>query len=182
MRRQVAQGGAVGKNGHECALRTFVFVTGQEGSTMQMKRMDTVPTPPGAEDGARDACRGLAQIIDRIGDKWTVMVVGHLSDGTMRFNQLMRAIPGISHRMLTLTLRALERDGLVARTAYPTVPPRVDYELTDLGRSLTEPLLQFADWASAHRGRIEAAQRSYDVRDPKSVGSLDRSHGDTARP
>ena len=124
-----------------------------------------VPTEAGSDEGSREACRGLAQIIDRIGDKWTVMVVGHLSGGTMRFNQLMRAIPGISHRMLTLTLRALERDGLVARTAYPTVPPRVDYELTELGRSLTEPLSHLADWASARRDRIEAAQRRYDARD-----------------
>lgn len=111
----------------------------------------------------RDGCRGLAQIIDRVGDKWTVMVVGHLSErGTMRFNALMRAIPGVSHRMLTLTLRGLERDGLIKRTAYATVPLRVDYELTTLGRSLTEPLAMLARWASIRREEIETAQAEYD--------------------
>ena len=118
---------------------------------------DVVPQPE------RDDCRGLAQIIDRVGDKWTVMVVGHLSErGTMRFNALMRAIPGVSHRMLTLTLRGLERDGLVRRTPYATVPLRVDYELTALGRSLTEPLAMLARWASARREEIETARAEYD--------------------
>lgn len=116
--------------------------------------------PPDAP--SRDDCLGLAQVIDRIGDKWAVMVVGHLSGGSLRFNQLMRAIPGVSHRMLTLTLRGLERDGLVSRTPYATIPPRVDYELTGLGRSLTEPLTLLARWASVHRGAIEAAQQRYD--------------------
>jgi DNA-binding HxlR family transcriptional regulator len=90
------------------------------------------------------------------------MIVGHLSEsGVMRFNTLMRAIPGVSHRMLTLTLRALQRDGLVRRTAYATVPPR-DYELTALGRSLTKPWAILAEWASTRRGEIENAQREYD--------------------
>ncbi len=111
----------------------------------------------------RDDCRGLAQIIDRVGDKWTVMVVGHLSEhGTMRFNALMRAIPGVSHRMLTLTMRGLERDGLVKRTPYATVPLRVDYELTTLGRSLTEPLAMLARWASIRREEIDTARAKYD--------------------
>ena len=111
---------------------------------------------------AREDCLGLAQVIDRVGDKWVVMVVGHLSESpVLRFNALMRLIPGVSHRMLTLTLRGLERDGLVSRTAFATVPPRVDYALTDLGRSLTEPLAGLAKWASANRSRIEAARRAY---------------------
>ena len=114
------------------------------------------------EMSARDECRGLAQIIDRIGDKWTVMVVGHLSGGSMRFNELMRNVPGVSHRMLTLTLRGLERDGLVKRTPYATIPPRVDYELTELGRSLTHPLIQLAQWAAAQRAAIEVARQDYD--------------------
>ncbi len=113
---------------------------------------------------AREDCRGLAQIIDRVGDKWTVMVVGHLSEHeVLRFNALLRLIPGVSHRMLTLTLRGLERDGLVSRTAFATVPPRVDYALTDLGRSLTGPLARLADWAAARRTDIEAARRSFDA-------------------
>ena len=116
-------------------------------------------------------CRGLAQIIDRVGDKWTVMVVGHLSAGPMRFNALMRAIPGISHRMLTLTLRGLQRDGLVKRTAFATVPLRVDYELTGLGKSLTGPLAGLAAWASANRPEIERAQQDYDKGDSASGSS-----------
>ena len=107
-------------------------------------------------------CRALGGVIDRIGDKWTVMVIGHLSRGTLRFNALMRAIPGISHRMLTVTLRGLERDGLVGRTVFPTVPPRVEYELTELGRSLTGPLSAMAAWATSQRGAMEAARRQYD--------------------
>ena len=127
-----------------------------------MKKMSVEVADPQLQFSTRESCRGLAQIIDRIGDKWTVMVVGHLSEQSLRFNALMRAIPGVSHRMLTLTLRGLERDGLVKRTAYPTVPPRVDYELTTLGRSLTEPLAGMAQWASVKRAEIENAQRRYD--------------------
>ncbi len=116
--------------------------------------------PAGQE--AAERCRALAQVIDRIGNKWTVMVVGHLSGGTMRFNALMHSIPGISHRMLTLTLRGLERDGLVERTPYASIPPRVDYELTALGRSLTQPLASLASWASLQLREIEAAREKYD--------------------
>ena len=129
---------------------------------MATSRLDLMEAGPGAP--SKDECRGLAQIIDRVGNKWTVMVVGHLSEhGLMRFNALLRAIPGVSHRMLTLTLRGLARDGLVQRTAYATVPPRVEYELTELGLSLTEPLTLLARWASDRRGSIEAAQRDYDA-------------------
>jgi len=111
---------------------------------------------------AEQECRALASIIDRIGDKWTVMVLGHLSEGTHRFNALMRKIPGISHRMLTLTLRGLERDGLVNRTAFATIPPRVDYTLTPLGNTLTDPLSVLAAWARSNRAEIERAQSNYD--------------------
>ena len=111
---------------------------------------------------AAEGCRALAQVIERIGNKWTVMVVGHLSGGTMRFNALMQSIPGISHRMLTLTLRGLERDGLVKRTPHAVIPPRVDYELTALGRSLTQPLAALASWASLQRQEIETARKEYD--------------------
>src|SRR6201746_2534405 len=85
-------------------------------------------------------CRAVSEVLSRVGDKWTVLVVSTLGDGPKRFNELRRALGSISQRMLTLTLRALERDGLVTRTVFPTVPPRVDYELTDLGRSLLEPV------------------------------------------
>ena len=109
-------------------------------------------------------CRSLGQVIDRIADKWAVMVIGHLSQSeTLRFNELLRAIPGVSHRMLTLTLRGLHRDGIVERTPYATIPPRVDYNLTPLGLSLTEPLSVLAAWASENRQAIEAARERHDI-------------------
>jgi DNA-binding HxlR family transcriptional regulator len=107
-------------------------------------------------------CKALGQILERIGDKWTIMIVGALSRGPMRFNALQRAIPGLSHKMLTVTLRGLERDGLVKRTAYPTIPPRVDYELTPQGLSLHEPLLTLASWARSQRDYIEASRKGFD--------------------
>jgi len=106
-------------------------------------------------------CRLMAQILDRIGNKWTILVVGVLSGGPMRFNGIMRAIEGVSHRMLTFTLRRLEEDGLVTRTAWPTIPPKVEYELTDLGRALTGPLKTLADWAERNRPHIEAARERF---------------------
>jgi len=109
-------------------------------------------------------CRLVAQVLDRIGDKWTVLVVGVLSNGPMRFNAIMRTINGVSHRMLTLTLRALEQDGLVKRTAYATSPPKVEYELTELGRSLIDPLTTLSAWAQQNRLAIEAAQRRHQAR------------------
>jgi len=115
-----------------------------------------------------DTCKALGNILDRVGDKWTVMVVGMLSTGPMRFNALHRAVPGVSHRMLTLTLRGLERDGLVSRTAFPTVPPRVDYELTALGRSLKAPLEVLAKWVSKNQAAVEIARVTFDER---SLGS-----------
>ena len=114
-----------------------------------------------AAEGAAN-CKALGRIFDRIADKWTIMVVGVLSHGPMRFNALQRNIPGISHRMLTLTLRGLERDGLVSRTVTPTIPPRVDYELTELGRSLREPVRALGDWAIAHIDCIRTAQQRFD--------------------
>jgi DNA-binding HxlR family transcriptional regulator len=109
-----------------------------------------------------DECRAVGQILDRIGDKWTVMVVGALSNGPLRFNAIMREIGGVSHRMLTLTLRGLERDGLVTRTAYATIPPKVEYELTELGRSLIEPLRVLATWAVKHRPEMERARAKFE--------------------
>ena len=116
--------------------------------------------------GAHDEhanCKAFAQVLDRVGDKWTVMAVGALSDGPMRFNAILRLIGGVSHRMLTLTLRGLERDGLVTRTAYPTIPPRVDYELTALGQSLIEPLKILGTWGLNNQKAMEAARARYDA-------------------
>lgn len=115
-----------------------------------------------ASEGAAN-CKALGQILDRVGDKWTIMVVGVLSGGTMRFNALQRAIPGVSHRMLAMTLRGLERDGLVKRTSFATIPPRVDYELTERGHSLHVPLLTLAAWARSQQSGIAASRQQYDV-------------------
>lgn len=118
--------------------------------------MDEALENPVMEADPHADCRALGGILDRIGNKWTVMVVGALAGGPLRFNQIMRKIGGVSHRMLTLTLRGLEADGLVTRTAYAEVPPRVEYELTDTGRSLIGPLKVLAEWAVEHRAAIEA--------------------------
>lgn len=107
-------------------------------------------------------CAAMGDILNRIGDKWSVMVVGHLKTGTMRFSQLRRAIDGVSQRMLTLTLRNLERDGLVTRTVFPQIPPRVEYELTALGWTLTEPIGALWDWAAAHQDAVAEARTAYD--------------------
>ena len=112
------------------------------------------------DDHAR--CKALGRVLDRIGDKWTVMVVGALSKGPVRFNALMRFVEGVSHRMLTLTLRGLEKDGLVKRTVYPTVPPKVEYQLTEVGCSLIEPLSALTAWAQTNLPAIEAARATND--------------------
>ena len=101
-------------------------------------------------------------ILDRIGDRWTVLIVGALSDGVQRFSDLRRRIEGVSQKMLTQTLRGLERDGLVRRTVYPEVPVRVEYRLTEAGRTLCEPLRALQEWAVAHMADVSASQRTYD--------------------
>src|SRR6201992_4168801 len=101
-------------------------------------------------------------VLDRIGDKWTVLVVSALSTGTLRFTELRARMGQVAPKVLTQTLRALERDGIVVRTVYAQVPPRVDYELTDLGRSLAEPIAVIQDWAEVHVGRVLAARTNYD--------------------
>ena len=108
-------------------------------------------------------CRAVSEVLARVGDKWTVLVVATLGDGPKRFNELRRALGSISQRMLTLTLRALERDGLVTRTLFPTIPPRVDYELTWLGHSLLEPVSSLSLWARQNRSAIEVARRQFDA-------------------
>lgn len=107
-------------------------------------------------------CRAVADILSRIGDKWSVLIVMLLADGPKRFNELKRMVGGISQRMLTLTLRGLERDGLVTRTVFPTIPPRVDYELTALGQSLRGPVQALGSWAFEHQEVIGHARRVFD--------------------
>jgi len=116
-------------------------------------------------------CKSVAPVLHRIGDKWSVLIVMMLSDGAKRFNQLKREIDGISQRMLTLTLRGLERDGLVTRTVTPSIPPRVDYELTEVGQSLREPVSALGDWAIAHIDCIRAAQERYDEAQDQSAAA-----------
>ena len=114
------------------------------------------------KDPSNPVCRTISTLLSRIGDKWTVLVVSELGDSPKRFNELRRALGSISQRMLTLTLRALERDGLVTRTVFPTTPPRVDYELTRLGRSLLEPVSSLGLWARQNRAAIQDARRRFD--------------------
>ncbi|MBB3237759.1 winged helix-turn-helix transcriptional regulator [Phyllobacterium endophyticum] len=109
------------------------------------------------------ACTAVHHILTRVGDKWTVLVVNYLGNRSMRFNELKRAINGISQKMLTSTLRGLERDGFVTRTVYPTIPPRVDYELTDLGRDLLVPLRGLGDWAIKNEQRVSEARARFDA-------------------
>ncbi len=109
-----------------------------------------------------DANCPTRRILDRIGDRWTVLIIGALGDGDARFSELRRRIDGISQKMLTQTLRGLERDGLVVRTVYPEVPVRVEYALTNAGRTLLEPLSALQVWAIEHLGDVSASQHAYD--------------------
>ena len=102
------------------------------------------------------------QVLDRIGDRWSVLILVALSHGPMRYTELSRRIDGVSQKMLTQTLRGLERDGMVARTVHPVIPPRVDYELTDLGRTLRRPISALEAWAIAHMDDVVAARVVYD--------------------
>jgi DNA-binding HxlR family transcriptional regulator len=106
----------------------------------------------------------VREVLSRVGDKWSVLVVSLLRDGPKRFSELRSTIEGISQRMLTLTLRGLERDGLITRTVEPTAPPRVHYELTGLGRTLLDPILTLATWATDHRAAIQDSRQQYDTK------------------
>ncbi|SEG79463.1 DNA-binding transcriptional regulator, HxlR family [Thermomonospora echinospora] len=121
-----------------------------------MQAIDPTAHSPGA-------CQAR-EVLDRVGDKWSLYVISQLGSGTKRFNELKREIDGISQRMLTVTLRGLERDGIVTRTMYPVMPPRVEYSLTDLGRTLLETVGTFVRWAEENLDQIEAARARYDAR------------------
>ncbi|WP_414475815.1 winged helix-turn-helix transcriptional regulator [Microvirga sp. M2] len=116
-------------------------------------------------------CHTVTEILSRVGDKWSVQVVVQLGGGSKRFNELRRAVGGISQRMLTLTLRGLERDGLVTRTVYPTIPPRVEYRLTELGCSLLKTVKALGSWAIENRQEILQARRRFD----EATGTVVRS-------
>ena len=124
------------------------------------KIVPALPPRPHQHEG----CRAVASVLARVGDKWSVLVIMTLHERPKRFNEIKREIDGISQRMLTLTLRGLERDGLVTRTVFPTIPPRVDYELTDLGRGLSKPVLALGQWAVEHQAQIQDARMRFDLR------------------
>lgn len=118
-----------------------------------------------------DVCRGddetaghIRDILGRIGDKWSMLVVSMLEHGPQRYGSLARDIPGISQRMLTVTLQRLERDGLVTRTSYPEIPPRVEYALSPLGESVHEPIDALAKWAYRHRDEFVSSRERFDAR------------------
>lgn len=125
-------------------------------------RPDRSPDGTGACSSAHPASAVIREVLSRVGDKWSLLIIGTLHDGPLRFTELQRRIDGISHRMLTQTLRSLERDGLVTRRAYPEIPPRVEYSATDLGRSLAEPVLGLVGWAADHHERITDARAAFD--------------------
>jgi DNA-binding HxlR family transcriptional regulator len=127
------------------------------------ERTATSPGHTRVSDIESHDCRAVSGILSRIGDKWSVLIIQRLGEGPRRFNEIKRMIGGISQRMLTLTLRNLERDGLVSRTVTPTVPPRVDYALTDLGRDLLVPVQALGAWAIEHTPCIAAARARFDA-------------------
>jgi DNA-binding HxlR family transcriptional regulator len=144
--------------------------TPQEGTFMSPSHID-FPEPSLAR------CQVTREVLDRVGDKWTLFIVGALRHGPRRFSELKRSIGSVSQRMLTLTLRGLERDGLVTRTVFPTIPPRVDYELTELGVTLLAPVAALISWAERSMPRIEEARRSFD----REAGSGAGAEEDLAR-
>jgi DNA-binding HxlR family transcriptional regulator len=132
----------------------------QERKNLSPRHSD-VTEPPASHDSA--ACRSVTPVLNRVGDKWSMQIVMALSRGSKRFSELKREIDGVSQRMLTLSLRGLERDGLISRHVTPTIPPRVDYELTELGISLREPVVALGQWALDHIDCIRAAQQRFDA-------------------
>ncbi len=116
----------------------------------------------GFEDLPPEVCQSVGDVLARVGDKWSILVIHMLSQRTMRFSELKRSLGSISQKVLTTTLRGLERDGYLTRTLTPSIPPRVDYALTDLGRDVLVPVTALASWAFARREQIEAARKSFD--------------------
>jgi DNA-binding HxlR family transcriptional regulator len=143
-------------------VSTTIF-TGVDNGNLDYMTAPGIDTAGSAPEAASSACR-LRAVLGRIGDKWAIYIVDRLGEGPRRFSELHRGIDGITARMLTVTLRGLERDGIVTRTVHATVPPRVDYELTLLGRTLLATIGQLVAWVDEHIGEIEAARADYDAR------------------
>jgi DNA-binding HxlR family transcriptional regulator len=137
-------------------------------STLKKPGHPNVPARPGCaanfSDLPADACQSVGDVLARVGDKWSILTIAMLSRGTMRFSELKRSLGSISQKVLTSTLRGLERDGYVTRTVTPTIPPRVDYELTALGSDVLGPVEVLARWAIDNRGRVERARAAFDRR------------------
>jgi DNA-binding HxlR family transcriptional regulator len=129
-------------------------------TTTTTSEMSTLCPPPGGES----ELKLFRSILERVGDKWSLLVIGVLQPGPLRFTELLRAVPGISRRMLTLTLRQLERDGLISRELFPEIPPRVEYRVTELGHTLAEPVLVIARWVGAHQHEIVRNREEFDER------------------
>lgn len=134
-------------------------------------RSNTKGTDVFAHDAA---CPFTREVLTRVGDKWSILLIVLLGNGAKRFNELKRIVQGISQRMLTHTLRGLERDGLVLRTVFPTVPPRVEYALTPLGKTLLKTVTELANWASDNRGVIERARAEFDRREASQEAGLEQ--------
>jgi DNA-binding HxlR family transcriptional regulator len=128
-------------------------------------------TPMSPRNNRVERCPAVREVLNRVGDKWSVQIVDLLGEGAMRFSDLRRAIEGISQRMLTLTLRGLERDGIITRTVFPEIPPRVEYELTKLGKTLLEPIQGLAEWAEKNRTSIQDAREKFDVKSKKKAAA-----------
>ncbi|ASV84035.1 hxlR-like helix-turn-helix family protein [Ochrobactrum quorumnocens] len=122
------------------------------------------------------ACKAVTDILSRVGDKWSVLIVSYLGNRPMRFNEIRRTVDGISQKMLTTTLRNLERDGFVSRTMFPTIPPKVEYELTELGQDLLKPVRALGEWAIANEVQVMMARARYDAR----LSGDDVAHADAA--
>jgi DNA-binding HxlR family transcriptional regulator len=138
--------------------------TGRAGPACEPSGPADEPAPAVGESSS---CRAR-EVLQRVGDKWSVLAIDLLGQGTMRFTELHRAIDGITARMLTVTLRGLERDGIVTRTIHPVIPPRVEYTLTPMGRTLLDTIGQLVDWTDSHLPEIQAARAAYDARHASS--------------
>ena len=135
----------------------------REAAGRAMSEVRVIAGVDGPIDDPRAVSCPIRDVLDRLGDAWSVLVILRLGDGPQRFNALKRQVGAISQRMLTVTLRSLERDGLVSRTVHPTVPPQVEYELTELGHSLAGPIGGLADWAVANQERVAGNRRRFDA-------------------
>jgi len=129
------------------------------------------PCEPSGSVSEPSACRAR-EVLQRVGDKWSMYVIDLLGQGTMRFTELHRSIDGITARMLTVTLRGLERDGIVTRTIHPVIPPRVEYTLTPMGRTLLDSIGRLVTWADSHLPEIDAARATYDAKNPPGERSV----------